>query len=285
MTRDLSLLSNPDSVKGRLQRACLDVLEQHEADDMLPTSIRFVFYELLPSGLVSKKPPGRGRRGDQNLCDASMWLRERGIVPWSWIMDETRDLTAWRFDDSVHDYLVDAMGYARIDLWDGEPAPVIITESRSLSGTLNNLAAQYLCPITSTNGQAGGHLHTGIAPALEEDQRVLYLGDWDQQGMQIEANTRSVLEGIVGPLDWERLAVTEEQVRERDLPIIMKVDGRYKKRVPHPAVETEALGQRTIVEIVRGHLDDLLPEPLDDVLEREQEQREEAARLLVEAGP
>ena len=30
MTRDLSLLSNPDSVKGRLQRACLDVLEREQ---------------------------------------------------------------------------------------------------------------------------------------------------------------------------------------------------------------------------------------------------------------
>ena len=41
----------------------------------------------------------------------------------------------------------------------------------------------------------------------------------------------------------------------------------------HDAVETEALGQTVIVGIVRDRLNTLLPEPLADVLEREQAQR------------
>jgi len=40
-------------------------------------------------------------------------------------------------------------------------------------------------------------------------------------------------------------------------------------------VETEALSQRIIVDIVRSRLDELIPEPLENVHERETEQRQE----------
>ena len=43
---------------------------------------------------------------------------------------------------------------------------------------------------------------------------MLYLGDWDWQGLQIESNTREVLEEYDPELAerWERLALTNEQV-------------------------------------------------------------------------
>jgi hypothetical protein len=48
------------------------------------------------------------------------------------------------------------------------------------------------------------------------------------------------------------------------------------------AIEVESLGQAAVVELVHSALDALLPDPLADVLEREQAQRAEArARLRV----
>jgi hypothetical protein len=110
---------------------------------------------------------------------------------------------------------------------------------------------------------------------------VLYLGDWDWQGAQIETNTRSVLEDLIGGgLNWERLALTEEQVIRRRLTRIRKADRRYKPVRYHDAVETEALKQNIIVDIVRRRLNALLPEPLDDVRVREQAQREQVRAAL-----
>jgi hypothetical protein len=43
----------------------------------------------------------------------------------------------------------------------------------------------------------------------------------------------------------------------------------FGERGTHEAYETEVLGQQVIVQLVRDRLDDLLPEPLDDVQERE----------------
>jgi hypothetical protein len=187
------------------------------------------------------------------------------VIPWSWIVDETRSLSQWSYAGTVAEYLIDQADSARLDAWDGEPPPMILTESRSLAGVLNNLSAQYLVSIAATNGQVGGFLRTDVAPALEAGQRVLYLGDFDWQGGQIEANTRRVLERLVGELDWERLALTERQVDRYDLPRLQKEDRRYDEGSPlrfHEAVETEALQQQLIVDIVRRRLEALLPEPL-----------------------
>jgi hypothetical protein len=129
---------------------------------------------------------------------------------------------------------------------------------------------------------APGFLHTNVAPILEGgDRPVLYVGDFDWQGGQIEANTRRVLESIVGPLDWTRVALTAEQVAARpDIPVIQKEDRRYRPPRVHDAVEVEALGQGPVVALVRAALNELLPEPLDRVREREGAQREQVRHTL-----
>jgi hypothetical protein len=115
-------------------------------------------------------------------------------------------------------------------------SPTILTESRSLAGVLRDIVAEYRARIASTNGQCGGFLRTNIAPRLRPGDCVFYLGDLDLSGDLIEANTRRVLEReIGGALMWERLALTEAQVREYALPVIVKRDRRYKDGRPHRA--------------------------------------------------
>jgi hypothetical protein len=76
------------------------------------------------------------------------------------------------------------------------------------------------------------------------------------------------------------LALTQEQVDDYDLPKIEKRDRRYSDGRPHEAVETEALSQTVIVEIVRDRLEQLLPEPLNRVQVRAQRQRAVIQRAL-----
>jgi len=98
---------------------------------------------------------------------------------------------------------------------------------------------------------------------------------------QIEANTRKVLEELIGgELDWRRIAITEQQVERHQLPVISKPDRRYKPARWHDAVETEALGQTFIVNLVREWLDSLLPEPIADVRERERIERAQMRAAL-----
>jgi hypothetical protein len=266
-----------------LRSAVYDLLLEHQAVDELPTSNRFLLYELRQrssDALYGHRTRGEGRSEDQNLSDASKWLRDEGLVPWGWVVDETRSLTAYRYADTVAGYLRDTLPLARIDCWDGGPPPLIVCESRTFGGVLERtLAANYLCPVTATNGQVGGFLHTNVVPVLRgNDRPVLYVGDLDLSGGQIEQNTRRVLVRQAGERSWRRVALTSDQAE--GLPVVEKVDRRYRPPRLHRAVEVEALGQGVITALVREALDELLPEALERVYGREEIQREGLAAVL-----
>jgi hypothetical protein len=142
---DDAQLSAPASKAGRLQRACLALLKQHERDGAVPTNGRFLFYELEQQGVIPKAyidASGRkkARQPAQDISDAMTVLRELGLVPWDWILDETRDVADWRFAVSVYKYVADSVEYARIDCWGGQGAPLIICESRATKGVLERIA-------------------------------------------------------------------------------------------------------------------------------------------------
>jgi hypothetical protein len=147
--------------------------------------VRFLFYELVMQRVISKG----GNRPDKIVSAALTDLRERGLVPWEDIVDETRELFDYGGSASVAaDWLL-YLDAARLDPWRGQ-VPLILTESRSLAGVLKAQCRNYRCRISSTYGQVAGHLHTKIAPVLTEGDRIGYLGDFDLAGGDIEANTR-----------------------------------------------------------------------------------------------
>ena len=269
--RDDARLSAPDSKFGQLQRACLELLREHHRKGDIPTNGRFLFYELEQRGVIPKKYDGiNPKTGNkfartplQDVSVATMHLRENGLIPWSWIEDESRQLDDWRYADTVIDYLIDTVPEARIDLWAGEPPPLLLFESRASAGVVRSHAYEYLTPITATGGQCGGFI-------VNEEQ-----------------NTKRYIEKhaarIFGPDEWTKIALTEQQVnasvRLRRLAIT-KLDKRYKPPKEYEAIECEARGQGVLVRLIRHHLDSLLPEPLDIVRERERLQRERAHAAL-----
>jgi hypothetical protein len=167
----------PESKQGRVRIALMRLLEQHGQDDALPTSVRFLFYELVMQRVIAKG----GIRPDKIVSAALTDLREDGHVPWEDIVDETRAALEYIGSETVAADLLTYLGSARIDPWGGH-VPLIITESRSLAGVLRNLCIEYGCRIASTNGQTGGFLHTKVIPLLTEGDCVGYLGDHDLAG-------------------------------------------------------------------------------------------------------
>jgi len=271
-------LSAEDTIKGKLQRAAKKCLDQHEADDMLPTNDRFVMYELEHEGVVSKeqRPVQEGcrmaRRPSQDLGEAILHLRDigpdNGGIPWWWIEDETRSVTHVRTARTIAEYIDASVDRASLDRWDGKPPPLALCESRSLAGVLKATADDYTCWISSTNGQVRGFLVTDVAPILQPGQKVLYFGDLDLSAGHIEAHTHAVLrkhaplwaasemqldhrirkaarrghETDLKPL-WERVCITAEQVE------VIEADRAER-----------GLGPATIRKVDRRYIDPLTGE-------------------------
>jgi hypothetical protein len=289
------LLSKPTSVKGKIQRIALEYLREKEARDEVPTSIRFLFYELEQLGKTSKRnikldgTEGK-RKGDADLISAVTWLRVNGLIPWDWLADESRSVHAWECAPSVNEYILREIRRASIDPWArAELKPFLLTESRGIAGILSRgIAQEYLVPCAGTGGMCHGFLRTKVARYLKDEDTVVgYIGDDDLAGNDIEDNARRVLEHATGRTftddTWIRLAVTADQqadFKARGIKPIRKKDNRHKNGKPHWAYEAEALGQGVLVGIVRDWLDELLPETLKRVHEHETRQRAKIIKLL-----
>src|SRR6516164_4730321 len=75
------MTARPVTKIGALRDLLVALLHEHERDGALPTSARFLFYELVQRGQLSKERTG-ARRPNQNLHDAPTDIREDGRVPW-----------------------------------------------------------------------------------------------------------------------------------------------------------------------------------------------------------
>ena len=143
--------------QGASQAELLERLRVHERDGTLPTNARFLFYELVQPGVVSKDATG-ARRADQELHDALTHLREAGWCRGMRSKTRPARCDSWRPRRASPSTWSTRCITPSLDRWGGKPAPLILCESRSLAGVLRDLAGRYACPIASTNGQCRGFL-------------------------------------------------------------------------------------------------------------------------------
>jgi hypothetical protein len=115
-----------------LRDLLFNLLQEHARDGTIPTNARFLFYELVQRGRLSKEKTG-ARRPDQDLHDALTDIREDGRIPWDWIVDETRALENYTGYAGVEAGVLSKLPYIALDPR-GSRAPMILTESRSLAG-------------------------------------------------------------------------------------------------------------------------------------------------------
>src|SRR5262245_10598645 len=121
------LLSKPDTKAGKTQRVVFTHVHEREERGDIPSTGRFVFYELEQQGMARKPDPNDKRRnrrrsigwppGSQDVTDALLVLRDVGAVPWDWILDGERTLFVPSYADSVVDWLAAQVRWARIDCW------------------------------------------------------------------------------------------------------------------------------------------------------------------------
>jgi hypothetical protein len=105
-------------VRGRAQRSTDLIAAMYEiAQKAEPITGRGVGYKLFTQGLI----PSMGRADMQRVYRLLKEAREEGIIPWHWIVDETRTVervSTWS-DPQAYARAV-ARSYRR-DFWDQQP--------------------------------------------------------------------------------------------------------------------------------------------------------------------
>ena len=215
----------------RLTEAAYQILEA-----IHPCSVRAVCYQLFIRGEIPSMSKNDTNRVGTNLKNA----REEGLIPWSWIVDETRTphcVSSWKDPD---DFADSVKASYRKDLWDLQPNHIEIwSEKSTIFGTIKPIINSYQVPFRSFHGYVSA---TALYNAASESQAikkpfiVYYLGDWDPSGLHMsEVDLPGRIERYAGEIEVRRLALRPDDLAglpSFDLDL-KKTDSRhawFKKR-------------------------------------------------------
>jgi len=209
-----NLVSNSKGGRGKAQKS-LDLIDAavQILAEIQPASIRAVCYRLFVDGLIDSMSKANTGKVSTQL----VWAREQGILPWEWVVDETREaerITTW---GSPEEIITAAMRGYRADYWAKQPEWVEVwSEKGTVRSTLAPVLKKYgvTCRVMHGFGSATS-LHDIAVESLENDKwlTVLYVGDWDPSGMQMsEVDLPRRLERYEGCATIKRVALDAKDV-------------------------------------------------------------------------
>jgi hypothetical protein len=155
--------------------------------EIKPASIRAVAYQLFNRKLI----PDMGRASVARVSRLLVDAREQEMIPWAWVVDETRDverIATWE-DPAAYQGVV-IRSYRR-DAWAQQRSCVEVwSEKGTVRGTLASILNRYAAPFRVMHGFGSATAIHNVAEQTWADNRVLvviYVGDWDPSGLFMSA--------------------------------------------------------------------------------------------------
>jgi hypothetical protein len=229
-------------------------------EEIQPATVRAVCYRLFTQRLIASM----GKNETDKVSKALTTAREKGMIPWDWIVDDTRQIASWRMWSNPAEYADEVMSsYAR-DWWAEQPQRLlVISEKGTVSGMLRPVLEEYRVKSLVHHGFSSATAMNTLARVSRVDPRpltLLYVGDHDPSGRHMsDVDVPKRLADYGGRADLIRLAVTPEQIAEHGLPTFPADDKRKDARhdwfvTEHgeACCELDALDPNTLRDLVEG---------------------------------
>lgn len=205
------------------------------AEAAQPITGRGVGYKLFTAGLIASMSTKDMKKVYRLLKIA----RERNMIPWEWIVDETRELervSTWR--DPAEYVRTVKLSYRR-DAWADQPVRVEVwAEKGTVRGVLQPVLEEYGVGFRVMHGFGSA---TSIYDVAQDEQDrplvALYAGDWDPSGLYMSQHDLPDRLARYGGdhVVLKRIALLADDIT--DLPSFSaadkKKDSRYKWFTQH----------------------------------------------------
>lgn len=243
----------------RLVDVAYTILEQIQ-----PATIRAVCYQLFVRKVIVSMAKNETNRVSRLLRTA----RENGEIPWSWIVDETREperVSAW---ENPAAYAEAVRRSYRRDRWADQPRRIEVwSEKGTVRGTLAPVLDTYGVTFRVMHGYASATAAYDVAAESLRDAargrplKVFYVGDRDPSGMHMSVVDLPARIARYGGAvaAFTRLAIVETDIENRELPWFSAAD---KTKDPRHRWYVQQYGQRC------WELDALNPAELRERVER-----------------
>jgi hypothetical protein len=200
--------------RGMAKRS-LDLIEamRAAAEAAQPITGRGVGYKLFAAGLI----PSMGRSDMQAVYRLLRIAREQGIIPWEWIVDETRELE-------------------RVATWDNPEQYGLYMSQEDLPNRIAEYGGQH---VTLTRIALLHHHTRGLQSFLARDKRkdprykwfISHYGSrcWELDAMDpndLRNHVESEIEKLIEPTAWQRCETVNRAEKESLKTILEKWGAR-----------------------------------------------------------
>jgi hypothetical protein len=206
--------------RGRSQRS-LDLIEA--SWDILvkiePATVRAVCYKLFVAGLIDSMAKSETNKISRLLTLA----REKGEIPWKWIVDETREAEYAPTWADPQAYAQATVRSYRRDYWSLQPTRIEVwSEKGTVRGTLAPVLDEYGVTFRVMHGYGSATAIRQIADEIDDEPLPflpLYVGDWDPSGLHMsEVDLPQRLCAYGAGVDLVRVAIIEDDTANSGLP-------------------------------------------------------------------
>ena len=226
-----------------------------------PATVRAVCYRLFVAGVIPDMSKGSTNAVSRRL----VWAREQALMPWEWVVDETREAeqsASWRNPEEL---LRAAVSQYRRDYWQDQPAWVEVwSEKGTVRGTLAPVLDKYGVAFRVMHGYTSATCVNDIVEltaSRDQPLHVLYVGDWDPSGLHMsEIGLPSRLARYGASVMMHRVALTDENVGVNlpSFPALTKLgDPRcswFRQRYGDECWELDALSPVKLRACVEAHV-------------------------------
>jgi hypothetical protein len=219
-----------------------------------PLSVRGVFYRVMSTGAVEKTE--KAYRAVQREV---LKLRRAGDLPYEWIADGTRWHVKSGSWSSVEQVLDAAASSYRRALWNDQNVYVEIwSEKEAISSIVAPVTNSWDVPLMIARGFSSETFLWNTAAAIRNTGKptmVYNLGDHDPSGVVAWEHIQRRLREFAPDVDitFKRIAVTEAQITELDLPTRpTKESDSRSKSFTGESVEVDAIRSSVLRELVES---------------------------------
>ena len=212
-------------------------------EEIQPATVRAVCYRLF----IEKLIPSMAKANTDKVSKQLVYAREHGLLPWAWVVDETREAERISTWDNPEQIIAAAVNGYRKDYWAMQPEWVEVwSEKGTIRGTLAPVLKKYGVTFRVMHGYGSATSLHGIAnetAANDKNLTVLYVGDWDPSGMQMsEIDLPDRLQRYGGAATIKRVALDKcDVLDDTKLPFFEALD---KNKDPRYQWFTERYGNR-----------------------------------------
>lgn len=232
-----------------------------------PATVRAVCYRLFTMGLIKSMTKNETNKVSTQL----VWAREQGLIPWEWVVDETREVESVATWDNPAEIIKQAVSQYRKSYWTTQSHRIEVwSEKGTVRGTLKPVLDEYGVAFRVMHGFGSATAVHDIAELSTDDNKpltALYVGDWDPSGLCMsEQDLPTRIERYHGEVEIVRVALDRGDVGQHtelpSFPLESKAkDPRckwFRANFGSRCWELDALSPVTLRERVREHIVALL---------------------------